>query len=1141
MKKKLLTILLALFVIFGVNAQKVDRVDSKSKAETTFVKKSLITNGLRSGKTDFLSEPFDTEIPTTWTVETDAGATVTWAWDANGFANIDDDAAGNGVTVAGTLTSPTVDVSSETTVILAFDHYYRHYASSEGTIEVFDGTDWQNVVTYNASSGNMEHVEINVSTYINADFAVRFHYSDGGGWNWYWHLDNVVLYLPENHDLAVTNVTPQYVVNGESVTPQVTIHNYGLETEATYTVALTDGGSYNSSINVTTSIAFGEDLVIDMDSWTPALGTYTLTATVTVADDANNSNDVISAGCDVLELGYGDAGKVWAYQGYGGGITQTIDKTTGDITDIGIANAGGNLKCGDVINGTVYGFYGNNVFRILSNGVALKYTEIDGLNSIIGFAYDQINNQMYALNYTLTYKTELYTVDEDWNAVFVAELPTGVTYFGFAADGSGNLYTIVAADDSKFVSIDKIDAHTTEIGSLGGATPMQVRYSNDIGGDYGEANVIYATIYEYTSKGQAKFGTISTVTGEFTLITNTNKSHTMCAAIPKAPSKVTFTVTDGTNPVENATIFIKNGEYLTDAQGQAEIMLTSNDWPYTINATGFETYTGNVTVLDDDVDVDIVLTPGNAEWPVTFTVKDINNAAIEGATVILGFNPAVVTNNMGVALFNVENEEDIPYIVMKENYDDEIGLITVADAAVEKEVILSLTTYTVTFTVTDNHSSNVEGAEITIGDETKTSNADGEVNFTLIIGSYEFYVSANELVYTGETTFDIVDQDINVAVEMDADIYPASYLIATDNGNSGAYIEWTMQKPTELRHDDGIATNQLGFGSGTDNSVMGMVFNNNMLISGVKWFLTDDSDADNINVFIFGLKSDGTPDQDNLLYTVNGVTTIKENWVTFEFPSVINATDGFYVAISYAGFLGLATDDGIDEPYVAQPGTCYYAIDYSTGEWTDMYASFPLNFLLRPIGFDNGSVAKVTPKNMSNSAVQITVLSLDKPIVTETSIKSLQTLDLYFMSESDITNPVEWTSVATGIAFDIVNYTDTDNWPPAESGNYVYGIIANYDDGTSETTFSNVLSATVGVNNIIERNVNIFPNPSNGIINIYVNEELYDLEVIDITGRIVLKENLTKSSQLQINNKGLYLFRLTNINGVITEKKVIIK
>lgn len=83
------------------------------------------------------------------------------------------------------------------------------------------------------------------------------------------------------------------------------------------------------------------------------------------------------------------------------------------------------------------------------------------------------------------------------------------------------------------------------------------------------------------------------------------------------------------------------------------------------------------------------------------------------------------------------------------------------------------------------------------------------------------------------------------------------------------------------------------------------------------------------------------------------------------------------------------------------------------------------------------------------------------------------------------------------------------------------------------------------VNNInSEKNnlFNIYPNPNNGIFNVNLNTQNAVLTIIDINGKIVLKENINQSLTLNLTNLNEGLF-LINLNGekFNISKKILIK
>ncbi|HPW67145.1 MAG TPA: T9SS type A sorting domain-containing protein, partial [Salinivirgaceae bacterium] len=73
---------------------------------------------------------------------------------------------------------------------------------------------------------------------------------------------------------------------------------------------------------------------------------------------------------------------------------------------------------------------------------------------------------------------------------------------------------------------------------------------------------------------------------------------------------VTFNVTSGGAPVYNAKISINNEVLYTDETGQNELLLANGTYPYTVEKDGYEAYSGNVVVNNEDQIVSINLTTG---------------------------------------------------------------------------------------------------------------------------------------------------------------------------------------------------------------------------------------------------------------------------------------------------------------------------------------------------------------------------------------------------------------------------------------------------------------------------------------------------------------------------------------------------
>jgi len=306
MKRNLLTIMLAFFVVFAMSAQKnVISISANSSIKYHAIGKKVDHKVFTvSSKDVILSEDFEGgTMPTGWSQQGGASDWVISSDNSSGYwtipahtvyASINDDAAGSGADNSDTyIQTASMDFSSASAPKVNFEGIsYGSSATFTLRASIDGGTVWTDITTY-PSVNSWVAQETDLSSLAGeADVILRFHYNDGGSWGYGWAIDDIVVSEPSPHDLGITAVTPVIAQSGVEVTPQVTVHNYGTSDETTYSVELTNGSSYTSTISVTTTITSGSDAVIDMDAWTPAAGAYTLTATVTVADDANSANDV---------------------------------------------------------------------------------------------------------------------------------------------------------------------------------------------------------------------------------------------------------------------------------------------------------------------------------------------------------------------------------------------------------------------------------------------------------------------------------------------------------------------------------------------------------------------------------------------------------------------------------------------------------------------------------------------------------------------------------------------------------------------------------------------------------------------------------------------------------------------------------
>ncbi|MEI6679108.1 MAG: hypothetical protein WCL21_10910 [Mariniphaga sp.] len=153
------------------------------------------------------------------------------------------------------LISPTINTLGYSTLQLSFWQYYRDGNNNEAYVDVWNGTSWINVATYNSTLGNSNPFNQNPVLNLNAykdipNLKIRFRYQATN--DYYWAIDNVTLTGSFAYNINWTSVPLGFtssLANPGIVTPLAT---------TTYTVIYTHpatGCSESKQIVVTVSPA----------------------------------------------------------------------------------------------------------------------------------------------------------------------------------------------------------------------------------------------------------------------------------------------------------------------------------------------------------------------------------------------------------------------------------------------------------------------------------------------------------------------------------------------------------------------------------------------------------------------------------------------------------------------------------------------------------------------------------------------------------------------------------------------------------------------------------------------------------------------------------------------------------------------
>jgi hypothetical protein len=142
--------------------------------------------------TDLTSSGFVWDSATAWGSANLSGGT-------GECAVIDSDAPGSGPWLTSELITVAMDLPAYP-VALAYMHTYQSITGDIGTVDInVNGAGWVNLATYTDDSdpypGAGVQAGIDISAYAGAtNVQFRFLYDDGGGWMWYWHVDDVGFY-----------------------------------------------------------------------------------------------------------------------------------------------------------------------------------------------------------------------------------------------------------------------------------------------------------------------------------------------------------------------------------------------------------------------------------------------------------------------------------------------------------------------------------------------------------------------------------------------------------------------------------------------------------------------------------------------------------------------------------------------------------------------------------------------------------------------------------------------------------------------------------------------------------------------------------------------------------------------------------
>ena len=350
--------------------------------------------------------------------------------------------------------------------------------------------------------------------------------------------------------------------------------------------------------------------------------------------------------------------------------------------------------------------------------------------------------------------------------------------------------------------------------------------------------------------------------------------------------------------------------------------------------------------------------------------------------------------------------------------------------------------------------------------------------------------------------FALKDADYSHNVSLEASPLRPQDVSATA-ADGAATVKWAPGKG-ELRHDTGIYNGCLGYSWGMWCVIFGTSYHCKATVSEVSWYVTDkEGPHSNFNVFIFGLDENGLPNAKDILYEAYNVPYKDNDWSVHILPQPVEA-DGFMVAISCDGFMGIGTTAPTDE-YPFTEGMHYYVGESFTMGIFDMALFQPSHLMIR---------ATVDEENPASSE---------------------PTYDVYRLTDGDARE--DWTFVGStqGLSISDPDFARYDN------GKIRYAVVARYGQKESSAVMSDIVDATTGIGSETSAG-SVTVRQDGDMLDISSDDPVARISVVTLQGIVALQQDEPGAS---VDISGLapdvYIVNVTTAGGDVVTRKMVIR
>ncbi len=210
--------------------------------------------------------------PAGWSVNVISGnATDLWHFDNPGlqevlypvtepFAIFDSEhLSANGTPENVALETPLFDASLSNFILLNFHHRFEPGTGGQGKVEAYDGSTWQSIATFTASTLNPESEILDLSAVVGGITNARLRFTWSGNGSGFWALDNIRIYASQPLDggmVSIDDPTSPVVPGIQNVV--VTIGNFGYNTITSATINWSANGVLQPPHTWNGSAGFGQ-------------------------------------------------------------------------------------------------------------------------------------------------------------------------------------------------------------------------------------------------------------------------------------------------------------------------------------------------------------------------------------------------------------------------------------------------------------------------------------------------------------------------------------------------------------------------------------------------------------------------------------------------------------------------------------------------------------------------------------------------------------------------------------------------------------------------------------------------------------------------------------------------------------------